>query len=368
VLEKVKDNLFSILFTAMVSVLFTCILFYMYSQSSSSEEIKKELLNLTMNYISENYDSNPAEVNLDKYLAKEIDLSSNKVIFFFGTLRKNKDELFRWVGVYERKDSNLFDEILGKEGSYEIKSFTMIDILYADNLIFDDIEEIDIDKDGQQEIHIRFKSVWANSRGVAPLILYKKSDGSWEYVGLPSLDELVNMTPARTYRASAQSYTHFGAMESEEEIIEKSVDELKDLNVYGHDWTLRFPERHQVFSSIRNGGGYFFNNHPIKGYFQVLWVSFFIDGNSTLDKHYAVVRVFKYADGKLVVDELWNWGKPVFSGIPLDPTELNVNSLYRAGLLSHLSGDKKELFFGFTEYEKVGVPDGFGQINGTSLR
>ncbi|MGC9552695.1 hypothetical protein ACP45F_14810 [Vibrio metoecus] len=366
-LEKLKENLFSNVFTAIVSILFTCGVFYIYSQPSSSEEIKSELFKITGDYIEDNYSGSFNDLKLNKYLSQEIDLSSNKVVFFFGTMTDDSDNIFRWLGVYERKDANLIDELLGKDGFFEIKSFAMFEVPYPDVMVFDNVESIDIDKDGQKEIHIRFKSVWADSRGIAPLILRKNNEGTWTYIGLPSIDVSIVMNAEHDLSPTARPYTHFGAKNSDEEVIEKSVDELTAMGVYGHDWVLEFPDRKQTFSSLRNGGGYFFNNHPIKGYFQILWVSFIKDGRATLDRHYTVVRVFKYGSGQLVVDDLWNWGKPVFSGVPLDPTDLSVNSLYGSGVMSHVGGDKGELYFGFTEFEKVGIADGCGQINGTAL-
>ncbi|MCR9833368.1 hypothetical protein [Vibrio parahaemolyticus] len=366
-LEKIKENLFSNVFTAIGSILFTCVVFYIYSQPSSSEEIKSELFSITEKYIEENYSGSFKDLELNKYLSQEIDLSSNKVVFFFGTMTDDKDNLFRWISVYERKDANLIDELLGKDGFFEIKSLAMFEVPYPDVMVFDNVELIDIDKDGQKEIHIRFKSVWADSRGIAPLILRKNNQGAWIYIGLPSVNLAIEMNPERDLSPIARPFTHFGARNSDEEVIEKSVDELTVMGTSGHDWVLEFPDRKQIFSSLRNGGGYFFNNHPIKGYFQILWVSFIKDGRATLDSHYAVVRVFKYGSDQLVVDELWNWGKPVFSGVPLDPIDLSVNSLYWSGVMSHVGGDKGELYFGFTEFEKVGIPDGFGQLNGTAL-
>ncbi|MGN5073706.1 hypothetical protein ACTG2C_01650 [Aeromonas veronii] len=367
-LEKIKDNLFSTLFTAIASIFFTCVVFYIYSQPSSSEEIKSELFKITESYISDNYSGRYGDLKLNKYLTQEIDLSSNKVIFFFGTMTDDSKNIFRWLGVYERQDANLIDELLGREGFFDLKSFAMFEVPYPDVMAFDNVEPIDIDKDGQKEIHVRFKSVWADGRGIAPLILRKNSQGVWTYIGLPPIDISIVMNAEHDIYPSANPYTHFGTRGSDEKVIEKKVDELTAMGVYGHDWVLEFPDRKQVFSSLRNGGGYFFNNHPIKGYFQILWVSFLDDGRATLDRHYTVVRVFKCEGERLVVDDLWNWGKPVFSGVPLYPTDLDVNSLYETGVMSHIGGDKGELFFGFTEFEKVGIPDGVGQLNGTALK
>ncbi|EHR0228953.1 hypothetical protein KS670_004563, partial [Vibrio parahaemolyticus] len=126
-LEKIKENLFSNVFTAIGSILFTCIVFYIYSQPSSSEEIKSELFSITEKYIEENYSGSFKDLELNKYLSQEIDLSSNKVVFFFGTMTDDKDNLFRWISVYERKDANLIDELLGKDGFFEIKSLAMFE-------------------------------------------------------------------------------------------------------------------------------------------------------------------------------------------------------------------------------------------------
>lgn len=127
-LEKIKENLFSNVFTAIGSILFTCIVFYIYSQPSSSEEIKSELFSITEKYIEENYSGSFKDLELNKYLSQEIDLSSNKVVFFFGTMTDDKDNLFRWISVYERKDANLIDELLGKDGFFEIKSLAMFEV------------------------------------------------------------------------------------------------------------------------------------------------------------------------------------------------------------------------------------------------
>ncbi len=245
----------------------------------------------------------------------------------------------------------MFDKIVGRPGFFELKSLTTFEAMYKDSLSFDKIEAIDLNNDGVQEIHIKLKSTWADGTSVGPIIYSKNMYGTWGLISLPSISEVINTSPSKRNMKGRKPILFFNLAENDgQEKETKEIVEIKGLSIDEHVWSANHNGEILKFTTLRNGGDYFFRQHPVKGYSQIQTLAFFHDGGATLGPHYAVVNMFKYEKNKLKVDDLWNWEEPIYTARPLRLLEIEIDFIEKAGIQAHISGD---VFYGYIGYEKI---------------
>ncbi len=348
--EKIKDNLFSNVFSLLLGGIITILLFFFSSNPVSPEDVKQELLEISLDEMKRRYGDMITENNIDKISSTELEAGADKSIILSGSTKINEN-IYRWVSIFERKPPSVFDKLVGRSGFFNLASLTSYEAPYFNSLLVDKIEIIDFDGDGTSEVHIRLKSIWADSTSVGPLILSKKDDSKWHLSSLPSISNAINSTLKSPEMGGRRPYNYFG-MVGEEDPKPKPIIELKQLGISEESWTLNHNDEEQNFSTLRNGGDYIFRNHTIKGYAQIQTLSFFIDGGAVLGPHYAVVNMFKFGEDGLEADELWNWEYPMYSTRPLRLSEIDMDSILKAGIMSHTVGD---VFYGYTEFEKIRV-------------
>ncbi len=286
---------------------------------------------------------------MDRYLFQEVDLGSDKTVFLLGTAESN-DKIYRWISIFDKEKQGIFDKIVGRPGFFELKSLTIFEAMYEDSLLFDKIEAIDLDNDGVQEIHIRLKSTWADGTSVGPILYSKDMYGAWGFISLPSISETNNTSPSKRNMRGRKPHRFFGmARNGGQDKETKSIEEIREFSIYEHVWSANHNGEILKFTTLRNGGDYFFQQHPVKGYSQIQTLAFFQDGNASLGPHFAVVNMFKYEKNKLKVDDLWNWEEPIYTARPLRLLEIEIDSIEKAGIQAHITGD---VFYGYIGYEK----------------
>lgn len=348
--EKIKDNLFSNVFSLLLGGIITTLLFFFSSNPVSPEDVKQELLEISLGEMKRRYGEKITESAIDKISSAELDAGADKSIILSGSTKIN-DNIYRWVSIFERKPPGVFDKLVGRSGFFNLASLTSYEAPYFNSLVVDKIEVIDFDGDGASEIHVRLQSIWADSTSVGPLIFSKKDGAKWKLSALPSISSAIN-SPLKTPKMGGRRpYSYFG-MVGDEDPKPKPTSELKQLGVSEELWGLNHNGVEQNFSTLRNGGDYIFRNHTIKGHTQIQTLSFFIDGGAVLGPHYAVVNMFKFGENGIETDELWNWEYPMYSIRPLKLSEIDMSSILKAGIMSHTVDD---VFYGYTEIEKIRV-------------
>lgn len=348
--EKIKDNLFSNVFSFLFGGVITTVLFFFSSNPVSPEDVRQELLEISLDEMKRRYGEVIAENTIDKIFSTELDAGADKSIILSGSTKIN-DNLYRWVSIFERKPPGVFDKLVGRSGFFNLASLTSYEAPYFNSLLVDKIEVIDFNGDGVSEVHVRLQSIWADSTSVGPLVLSKKDDVKWHVTALPSISNAINLPLKNPQMGGKRPYNYFG-MVGDEDPKPKLTSELKLLEISEESWILNHNGEEQNFSTLRNGGDYIFRNHSIKGYTQIQTLSFFIDGGAVLDPHYAVVNMFKFGENAIETDELWNWGYPMYSTRPLRLSEIDMDSILKAGIMAHTEGD---VFYGYTEFEKIRV-------------
>lgn len=348
--EKIKENLFSYVFSLLLGGIITTLVFFFSSNPVSPEDVKQKLLDISLDEIKKRYGGIITERSIDKIYSKELDAGADKSIILSGSTKINEN-IFRWVSVFERKPPSVFDKLVGRSGFYNLASLTSYKVPYFNSLLVDKIEVIDFDGDGTFEVHIRLQSIWGDSTSVGPLILSKKDDAKWHLITLPAISNAINHPLKNREISGRRPYVYFGMVDDADPKL-KPIVELKQLGISEELWTLNHNGEERDFYTLRNGGDYFFRKHEIKGYAQIQTLSFFIDGGAVLGPHYAVVNMFKFGRNGMEVDELWNWGYPMYSTRPLRLSEIDMDSILKAGIMSHTVGD---VFYGYTEFEKIRV-------------
>lgn len=318
------------------------------SLPSSPEEIKEHLVEITSERLEEMEGASFKKIFLDRYLYQEIDIGSDKTVFLLGTAESN-EKIYRWVSIFDKEKQGIIDKIVGRPGFFEFKSLTSFEVMYKDSLSFEKIEVIDLDNDGVQEIHIKFKSTWADGTSVGPILYSKDMYGAWEVVSLPSISETNNTSPSKRNMRGRKPYLFFDMAKNDGKET-KAIEKIKKFSIYEDVWSANHNGEVLTFTTLRNGGDYFFQQHPVKGHSQIQTLAFFHDGGAALGPHFAVVNMFRYEKNKLKVDDLWNWGEPIYTARPLRLLGIEIDSIGKAGIKAHISGD---VFYGYIGYEKI---------------
>lgn len=305
-LIRLKDNLFSYVFSLLLGGIITTLLFFFTSNPVTPEAVKDELLNISLDEIRERYgevETNENDlVTIDKLLSSELDIGADKSIILVGSI-KISDKLYRWISIFERKPPGLFDKLVGRSGFFELTSFTSYEAPYFNSLLIDKVEVVDFDGNGTSEIHIRVKSIWADSTSLGPLILTKEKESKWHLTSLPLMSSAINSPLKNPKMGGRRPYNFFGMVDDDNPEL-KSINELKKLSISEELWMLNHNREEKSFTTLRNGGDYIFRKHPVKGYSQIQTLSFLVDGEAVLAPHYAVVSVFKLGSGDISLDEL----------------------------------------------------------------
>lgn len=346
-IEKIKDNLFSYVFSLLLGGILTLVATYFTSQPTTPEEIKRKLQDISKNAISHRYNATPTESKIDKIASSELEAAAEKSIIIVGS-SKIEGSLYRWISIFEKESPGTFDKLVGRAGFFKLTSLSSYQSPYENSLQVEKIESMDLDEDGTSEIHLRLHATWADSTSTGPLILKKSSNGQWLMITLPSIKSALNNPIRNSVQSAAQPFRLFG-MAHDKARGNKALPEFKEMNILEEVWEVNHNGKKHNLTTLRNGGNYLFNNHSIKGYPQIQVISFFSDGGAVLGPHYAVINMFKIVGHELKTDDLWNWGQPMHSDRPLRLTDIDMNSIYKAGIMAHTIGD---VFYGYTEFEK----------------
>ncbi len=351
--EKLKDNLFSNLFSLFFGAFLAALLFFLTSHPTDPERIKQELLDISLSEMRVIYGTSITESNIEKQFATELEVGADKSIVLVGSTKIDKTS-YRWIAIFEKESPSAIDTMVGRSGFFNLSSLTSFEVPSFNSFLVDKIEARDFDEDGTLELHVRIKSIWADSISVGPLILSKKGASNWHLYSLPSISKVINSpadTPSNKWEAIVYRPYHFFGMVGDDP-NPKSRNDLKQLALSEDSWILNHNGQEQSFSTLRNGGDYIFRKHVIRGHSQIQTLSFFVDGHAVLGPHYAVVNMFKFGKNGIETDALWNWGHPMYSGRPLRLLEIDLDSISKAGIDAHTIGD---VFYGYTEFEKIRV-------------
>jgi len=348
--QKIKDNLFSNVFSLCLGGIITAFFFFFSSHPVGPEEVKEELLVTSLDEITKRYGGVASESSIDKLASAGLEVGAEKSIIVAGSV-KIDDGQYRWVSIFERSPPGLIDKLVGRPGFFELKSLTSYEAPSFNSLLVDGIEIKDFDGNGTSEIHVRLESVWADSTSVGPIIFTKKEDTQWSMNAVPPISDAINETVKNPEMGGRRPYTFFG-MVGDGDPSPKSIDELRQLDISEETWIVNHNGVEKSFTTLRNGGDYTFRTHPVKGYSQIQTLSFFRDGGAVLGPHYAVVNMFKFGEAGLETDDLWNWEYPMYSTRPLRLLDIDLDSISEAGIQAHVAGD---VFYGYTEFEKIRV-------------
>lgn len=296
------------------------------------------------------YQTSPTESEVEKITSSELDAGAEKSIIMASSGEIN-GEPYRWLSIFEKESPGLFDMLVGRPGFFKLTSLTSYQPPNRDSLQVEKIEVLDLDEDGTSEIHVRLHSLWADSTSTGPLIFKKNQDNNWELIALPSVKKTINMSIGNSMKSVLQPHSFFGMKDDRNE-KPKPIEELKKMGISEELWEADHNGKVENFTTLRNGGDYIFRNHPIKGYQQVQITSFFSDDEPVLGPHYTVLTMLKIEHYALTVDDLWNWGHPMYSTRPLKLLDIDRDSISKAGIMAHIIDD---VFYSYTEFEKIRV-------------
>jgi hypothetical protein len=341
-----------------VSIFFTILLFQLTAYPTTSKEIWNDLKQKTYDEFHQySNDCKKGSLVVDSSRMASDDVNPLRTLVAVGSCASNIDEGdYRWIAVYESKKQTLIDRLVSRPSGYEIKWFGYIDAaLPLAALIPSDIEMQDFDKDGLQEFHIQLKSNWADSKSYGPLILKKNSvDSEWSVYGVPPISVLIKkFLDGESLTAypgiGLEPFSFFGISGSTNTGVKPPEKEKLELGIYEDEWDLISTSGRQKFITLRNGGNYSINKHPRQEYPVIRTVAFFNDDKAVMSPHYALVLFFKLTEEGIVVDELWNWGNPMISIIPLRAGDIHIDDIERAGVEAHETGN---MYFGHTDFER----------------
>lgn len=357
-----KNDFRNYIVGGVLGVVGTIFLFSFTSQPSTSDAIKEKLKTVVLNKLqSELGRAESIAPEITRFLAQDFDVNPMKSIVMFGIWEPKKDteDLYRWIAIFEPQEQGLLDKIAGRPGFYQLKWFGHIEVSSPDLLVPSKVEVMDFDGDGIPEIHIKLKSTWGDSTSVGPLILKRYQGGEWQAIVLPSISVLTSQVlsgnlPSRDKMTpGGQPYSYFG-MATSKHFLRPPIKQLANDGVYEDKWTLTHNGEKVPFVTLRNGGTYQVQKHPFKDYMQFATVAFFDDGNSVLGGHYAVVNFLILGERELKRDLLWNWGFPMVSIVPLKPKDIELDSVTKAGIAAHIIGN---VFYGYTEFERLTIDE-----------
>lgn len=347
-LNKVKDNLFSYFFSLLLGGALTLAGTFLTSQPTTPEEIKRKLLEISTSELSKRYASQSIQSEIEKISSPELDAGAEKSIIIAGNA-KDKNIIYRWVSIFEKNSPSILDKLIGRSGFFRLTSMTSYKVPSLESLKAERIEAIDMDGDGTLEIHIRLHSTWADSTSTGPLIFKKNQDGKWHLLTIPPVKLTISKQLKNKIPIFAQPYSRFG-MPNEKKSILKSAPNFEDMDLSEEAWEANHNGHTHHITTLRNGGDYLIRSHEIKGYPQIIVKSFISDGGAVLGVHYASINMLKINNNALIPDDLWNWGQPMYSTNPIRLTDIDTQSIYKAGIMAHTIGD---VFYGHTEFEKI---------------
>lgn len=386
------ENAISITLTSIVSVIATVAIFYFTSSPISTSQMKNHFTQrMNEELLKIMPEASSFSLVIENTLSEVIDIRSTPTILLYGMARSSTqiaryddfikkinavDEgeediedypssgLYRVWAFFEQGKGTIVDKIIGRPGAWEITSFGYASLAYPEELTVSSIETVDVDGDGGKEFRLQLKSTYADSSSVGFFLFMKNQNDKWNLISIPETRKLTEdfLKGERPYPKSfermARPFTHFG-MAKEAQSKSKSKNKKKqksptgmelvgsgiyeDIHVAHHDGKV------VEFATLRNGGWFSFHRHPVKGYMHIALLSFFVDENAVLDRHYVVVNVMKIDQGVLIRDVLWNWGYPIISIVPMFRSDIDLNSILEAGIQAHQINNT---FFGFTEFER----------------
>lgn len=344
--ELVKNSIVSYLVTSVISVAITVLIFSFSANPVSTDAIRSKLVSMAFNQARMYVDMREAEVaSMDSFVSYKVGMDSTESIVGYGNLRNSKGIIGRWLAVFEPKDPNILDKLVGRSGFYKLSFIGFIPAKDDEELASKSIEAKDIDGDGLIEFLVNLESQWGDSKSKGFLILKRKPDSSWIVFGLPDMSHSIaqaingNIPEVGELHTNIEPITHFGTAGSKaNKVGPPSKEIMRNLEVYQDLFSIENANSRQTFSMIKNGGSYKFFIHPIKKYFLVSTVSFIFDKNPVLAKHYCAVAVYSVGKESLVRDINWNWGYPMLSITPYMPQEVEIDSVLKAGIEAHRVG------------------------------
>lgn len=355
ILRYAKEHLIGFFFSVIFGATATVALFFFTSAPSSSLEVKAKLANILVEKLEEEVRIDSGDIQFNSIISQSLGLSANNSVFVYATATSG-DDIYRVLGVFEPQRQNILDKLVGRPGFYHLASSSLIPVPYPNNLLPENIKIEDYDLDGNKEIVIRVKSIWADSISSGLIVLKKNDDEVWRFLSLPSLSTSLSeimsgKSPHPDGLSPVSSPTiWFGQPESPDIKFDEVRKSYADYAIYEDDWEVTHNGQSQEFITLRNGGVIEQMQHPFANHLQFGVVANVVDGNAVLDMHNLFIMYFKLGDTELERDVLWNWGYPMLSVVPEDLSGIDLNEFHQVGISSHLLNGT---FFGYTEFQRV---------------
>jgi hypothetical protein len=375
--EKTLENIFAMAFSSIAAILVTAFVFYLTSPPVVSDDVKLALVNVLARELRGRPDVPlVSSVVINGVFATEFGLDQAKTIFVSATALSAErngpirslntgrpetppnseiedDEVYghRLWAIFEPTKQGLFDKISGRPGFYNLKTFAYASIYTENELVPDKIESIDIDSLGDKGIMVDLHSDFADRSGRGFILFHRNQKGSWQISSLPEMSSLIRRLVqgnANPLGPSMPPFCCFGGR-NRRSSPPRNLQAIADQGVYEDTWTAVVGGVSQTYSLLANGGKYVVSRHSQRGYLQILTLAFTNDENAVLAPHRAFATMLRFRDGRLEVDDLWNWGKPIMSIEPMRIGSIDIDSVMKAGIEAHISGDT---FFGYTEFSK----------------
>ena len=345
--QRLREQFVAYMFATLFGALATIVVFYFTATPTDSEKIKGVLLLDVKDALNKNLGlKSAASPNIEKLLSQKLDLNSSESIVLYGSWEPEKGKIFKWVSVFEPKEQNLVNRLVGRPGFYESKTLWYVDAGYNEALKPARIEGRDLDGDGSFEIFIELESEWADSRSVGFVILKREGRESWSLIGLPSIAEKTREIlegalphPEKLQPPANGPTPFFTTARHGQQLKIPPLSKLKNANLYSDTWLFKSDKTAREVFTLRNGGNYSVLQHNRKRHVQIAAIGFYDDGRSVLAAHYSVVTFFVLRNGSLVRDIDWNWGYPMLSGMPLRFKDIDLVAINKAGIEAHRIGD-----------------------------
>lgn len=355
ILKYAKEHFIGFVFSAVFGATATVSLFFFTSSPSSSSEIKSKLANILVDRLGKELRIEYGDIQFNSIISQSLDLSTNNSVFVYSTAVSGED-IYRILAVFEPQRQNILDKLVGRPGFYRLASSSWIHVPYTNNLLPENIKIEDYDLDGNKEIVIRIKSVWADSTSSGLIVLKKNDDEIWRFLSLPSLstglsDFLSGKLPHPEGLSPVSSpIIWFGQLESPDVNFDEIRKSYANYSIYEDDWKVTHNGISQKFITLRNGGVIEQTRHPFANHLQFGVVANVSDGNAVLGIHNLFITYFKLGNRELERDILWNWGFPMLTIAPQELSGIDLNEFHQVGISTHLINGT---FFGYTEFQRV---------------
>ena len=261
----------------------TIVLFEIRKLSPGSYEEEKLKLYLQKE-IENTLKEENAKITVSKFLRKETyePLSESDVMLMYCEYELPTSECGRAIVLFERRNKNIWYELIGAIPPYYISFIRKISIagMPSETFYYVDNEVEDIDFDGKKEILLSMQSNTATKIIHVELLLSKESN-EWKII-TPSLEI---MDKVKVKAKEEKLYTYY----ADYELVDPRNSLQKDI-VYG----------------IPDDGEVYITKNPFS---EEIDLCFELPANDENDNGYYIYTMMKLVKGELKIDDNWNGGE-----------------------------------------------------------